>query len=263
MHKSKKTSQFRVTGLYEGNSPVTHEFPVQRSSKTANGSVRWRHHETHWHHVYLLTNIVLFHWKTCVAHAPWCMWGSLTRGGKENIPGIPAACATRYFTYPANLFCNNMFIAFGCLTKTLFKIYERFGLIFLSRKGQLHYGHTRYVLLNIFHISCKYPSKRFSYYLNSRLTARRRCFGNMITESCFSSGIRMTEKSWLNEGSCYNLWIQNSISKITKQSKLFRRMIFLKICPLIAIRTLKIGTCLKMSRDDDMINIFWSAMFPL
>ena len=36
---------------------------------------------------------------TCVSHVPWCMSGSLTRGGGENIPGIPGACATRNFTY--------------------------------------------------------------------------------------------------------------------------------------------------------------------
>ena len=39
------------------------------------------------------------HHGTCVTHVPWCMSGSLTRGGGENVPGIPAACATRTFTY--------------------------------------------------------------------------------------------------------------------------------------------------------------------
>ena len=32
-------------------------------------------------------------------HVPWCMSGSLTSGGGENVPGIPGACATRNFTY--------------------------------------------------------------------------------------------------------------------------------------------------------------------
>ena len=41
------------------------------------------------------------HHGTCVTHVPWCMSGSLTRGGGENIPGIPGACATRSFTYLA------------------------------------------------------------------------------------------------------------------------------------------------------------------
>ena len=39
------------------------------------------------------------HHGTCVTHVPWCMSGSLTRGGWENVAGIPGACATRNFTY--------------------------------------------------------------------------------------------------------------------------------------------------------------------
>ena len=33
------------------------------------------------------------HHGTCVTHVPWCMSGSLTCGGGENVPGIPGACA--------------------------------------------------------------------------------------------------------------------------------------------------------------------------
>ena len=39
------------------------------------------------------------HHCTCVAHVPWCMSGSLTRGGVENVRGIPGACETRNFTF--------------------------------------------------------------------------------------------------------------------------------------------------------------------
>ena len=39
------------------------------------------------------------HHGTCVTHVPWSMSGSLTRGGGENVPCIPIACATRNFTY--------------------------------------------------------------------------------------------------------------------------------------------------------------------
>ena len=39
------------------------------------------------------------HYGTCVMHVPWCMSGSLTRDGGENVPGIPGAYATRSFTY--------------------------------------------------------------------------------------------------------------------------------------------------------------------
>ena len=43
-HGSKKTSKLRVTGLCEGNSPVTGEFPAQRDSNAENVSIWWRHH---------------------------------------------------------------------------------------------------------------------------------------------------------------------------------------------------------------------------
>ena len=43
--RSKKTSKLRVTGLCEGNTPVTGEFPAQRASKAENVSILWRHHE--------------------------------------------------------------------------------------------------------------------------------------------------------------------------------------------------------------------------
>ena len=33
------------------------------------------------------------HHGTCVTHVPWCMSGSLTCGGGENVHGIPRACA--------------------------------------------------------------------------------------------------------------------------------------------------------------------------
>ena len=43
--KSKNTSKLRVTGLCEGNSPVTGEFPAQMASNAENVSIRWRHHD--------------------------------------------------------------------------------------------------------------------------------------------------------------------------------------------------------------------------
>ena len=42
--RSKKTSKPRVTGLCEGNSPVTDEFPAQMASNAENISICWRHH---------------------------------------------------------------------------------------------------------------------------------------------------------------------------------------------------------------------------
>ena len=42
--RSKKASKLRVTGLCEGNSPVTGEFPAQRASNVKTASIWWRHH---------------------------------------------------------------------------------------------------------------------------------------------------------------------------------------------------------------------------
>ena len=39
------------------------------------------------------------HQGTCVTHVLWCMSGSLTNGGGENVPGISGARATRNFAY--------------------------------------------------------------------------------------------------------------------------------------------------------------------
>ena len=44
--RSKKTSNLRVTGLCEGNSPVTSEFPTRRASSAENVFIWWRHHVT-------------------------------------------------------------------------------------------------------------------------------------------------------------------------------------------------------------------------
>ena len=41
----------------------------------------------------------VMHHGTCVTHVPWCMPGLLTRGGGENVPGIPGACAKLNFAY--------------------------------------------------------------------------------------------------------------------------------------------------------------------
>ena len=43
--RSKKTSKLSVTCLCAGNSPVTGEFPEQRSSNAENVFVWWRHHD--------------------------------------------------------------------------------------------------------------------------------------------------------------------------------------------------------------------------
>ena len=55
-HRWKKASKRRVTGLCEGNSPVTGEFPAQRASNAEDVSIWWRHH------ICAATNISLALW---------------------------------------------------------------------------------------------------------------------------------------------------------------------------------------------------------
>ena len=54
--RSKKTSKLRVTGLWAGISPVTGEFPAQRTSNAENVFIWWRHHVLS---VYFMTAIMM------------------------------------------------------------------------------------------------------------------------------------------------------------------------------------------------------------
>ena len=54
--RSKKTSKLRVTGLCEGNSPMTGEFPAQRTSNAGNVSIWWRHRG--WHNLSLIAKSI-------------------------------------------------------------------------------------------------------------------------------------------------------------------------------------------------------------
>ena len=42
--RTKKTSNLRVTGLWDGTPLFTGGFPSQRASNAENVSIRWRHH---------------------------------------------------------------------------------------------------------------------------------------------------------------------------------------------------------------------------
>ena len=74
--RSKKTSKLRVTGLCEGNSPVTGEFPAQRASNAENISIRWRHqmtvlghHSANWKVIYDVHQLSLA-FNDSVTHLP-------------------------------------------------------------------------------------------------------------------------------------------------------------------------------------------------
>ena len=64
--RSKKTSKLRGTGLCDGNSPGTGEFPAQRASNAENVSIWWRHHVIKW----LIITSIEYYDKRC-AQRPW------------------------------------------------------------------------------------------------------------------------------------------------------------------------------------------------
>ena len=61
----------------------------------------WERFPRHWLQRQPPVSYPGMHHGTCVTHVPWCMSGSVTRHGGENVPGIPGACATLNFTYLA------------------------------------------------------------------------------------------------------------------------------------------------------------------
>ena len=62
-YRSKLTSKLRVTGLCEGNSPVTGEFPAQRGSNAENVSIWWRHHALIWENCQSKQHGFLWQWQ--------------------------------------------------------------------------------------------------------------------------------------------------------------------------------------------------------
>ena len=63
----------------------------------------------HWFQRKPLVSDPGMHHGTCVTHVPWCMSGSLTHGGGENVPGIPGACAHRNFAYLVRGPCHDLY----------------------------------------------------------------------------------------------------------------------------------------------------------
>ena len=108
--RSKKTSKLRVTGVCEGNPPVTGGFPSQRASNTERVSIWRRHHETCMHVISLATNLLMWgeylqykpffamltssdgkwkhflrYWPICAGNSPVLFsWHKMTRGCVKN-----------------------------------------------------------------------------------------------------------------------------------------------------------------------------------
>ena len=74
--RSKKTSKLRVTGLCEGNSPVTCEFPAQRASNAKNVAIWWRHHGCSRIMTSFVTNVLSRAWRQRTV-SPWATTSSI------------------------------------------------------------------------------------------------------------------------------------------------------------------------------------------
>ena len=84
--RSKKTSKLRVTGLCEGNSPGTGEFPAEMASNAENVSIWWRHHEKP-HCSSAKANDELLHMRL-----QWCHMGAVTCQITGNSPVYARIC---------------------------------------------------------------------------------------------------------------------------------------------------------------------------
>ena len=103
MHLNMSSTQRRPfwLGLDE---PPWHRIGMDLLPDTYNCGLRMRREcrerfPCHWLQRKPLVRDPGMHHGTCVTHVPWCMSGSLTRGGGENVLDIPVACATRNFAY--------------------------------------------------------------------------------------------------------------------------------------------------------------------
>ena len=86
------------------------------------------------------------HHGTCVTDVPWCMSGSLTRGGGENVPGIHGTCATCSFTY----LIRGPWPHFNGLTKPSLELKD--GLIITSHWKELWMWWLLHALILLSHV---------------------------------------------------------------------------------------------------------------
>ena len=126
--RSKKTSTLRVTGLCEGNSPVTGEFSAHKASNAENVSIWWRHHIPRYQpgfHIYCrahfnvrgrfmlkgtydMTQVHMFDKYLCLAVSPLnsiCPITCVSLGDYDAGHGI---CYRKYFSiicHDVNLWC--------------------------------------------------------------------------------------------------------------------------------------------------------------
>ena len=133
-----------------------------------------------------LVNDPGMHHGTCVTHVPWCMSGSLIRGGRGKDPSIPGACKIRNFEYlvrgPWNctsFMCCWVLLWFGN------------GQFYPFPTGLLHghWGNHMIVTDKIVPVTVKWPSKIWInephwYARNRQITATKKHNQIMLISYC-------------------------------------------------------------------------------
>ena len=104
--RSKKTSKLRVTGLCEGKSPMTSEFPSQRASNTENVSIWWCRH--------IDNKFVIFIFITFVIHI--AITRTVSYGACDPNLGIAISWANGIF---ASYQCNFLAICYNNVLNNL------------------------------------------------------------------------------------------------------------------------------------------------
>ena len=79
---------FDLSWNFRGHGPLTR----YKNLQVAHAPKCWGRFPRHQLQLKPLVSHPGMHHGTCVTHVPWCMSGSLTRGGGENVPGIPGIC---------------------------------------------------------------------------------------------------------------------------------------------------------------------------
>ena len=108
-HKSKKISTLRVTGLCEGNSPLTGEFPAQRASNAENVSIRWRHHElwgvfSELKSISYIDDVLYFHFFMFCILFNWTALYWMSRVYTQNIQSLDTNIWRFFYPRPVLLF---------------------------------------------------------------------------------------------------------------------------------------------------------------
>ena len=100
-----------------------------------------------------VSNYGMYH-GTCVTHVPSCMSGLVTRGGRENVPGISGACATSDLKYlvrgplcERNVTCDGIWTLNRSGSTGVMLYYVRNSMVVISFSGDEYVHQIRYLFI--------------------------------------------------------------------------------------------------------------------